>query len=24
MDSVKAGMGAVGGTCRDCHSTYRM
>ncbi|MDP2081848.1 MAG: cytochrome c [Pseudotabrizicola sp.] len=24
LDSVKAGMGAVGGTCRDCHSTYRM
>lgn len=24
LDGVKAGMGAVGGTCRDCHSTYRM
>lgn len=24
LDSVKAGMGAVGGACRDCHTTYRM
>lgn len=24
IDGVKAGMGAIGGTCRDCHSTYRM
>lgn len=24
LEGVKAGMGAVGGTCRDCHSTYRM
>ncbi|MDO9637158.1 MAG: cytochrome c [Pseudotabrizicola sp.] len=24
LDGVKAGMGAVGGSCRDCHSTYRM
>lgn len=24
LDGVKAGMGAIGGTCRDCHSTYRM
>ncbi|NEX46235.1 c-type cytochrome [Pseudotabrizicola algicola] len=24
LDDVKAGMGAIGGTCRDCHSTYRM
>ena len=21
---AKAGMGAIGGTCKDCHSTYRM
>jgi cytochrome c556 len=24
LDSVKAGMGAVGGACKDCHTTYRM
>jgi len=24
LDGVKAGMGAVGGACRDCHTTYRM
>jgi cytochrome c556 len=24
LDSVKAGMGAIGGSCKDCHSTYRM
>ncbi|MFN4153989.1 MAG: c-type cytochrome [Paracoccaceae bacterium] len=24
LDSVKAGMGAIGGACRDCHTTYRM
>ena len=24
LDGVKAGMGAIGGTCKDCHSTYRM
>lgn len=24
LDSVKAGMGAIGGACKDCHSTYRM
>lgn len=24
LDTVKAGMGAIGGSCRDCHSTYRM
>lgn len=24
LDGVKAGMGAIGGTCRDCHSLYRM
>lgn len=23
LASVQAGMGAIGGTCRDCHSTYR-
>ncbi len=23
LDGVKAGMGAVGGACKDCHSTYR-
>lgn len=24
LDGVKAGMGAIGGACKDCHSTYRM
>ena len=24
LEGVKAGMGAIGGTCKDCHSTYRM
>ncbi|MCU0901650.1 MAG: cytochrome c [Cypionkella sp.] len=24
LDTVKAGMGAIGGTCRDCHTAYRM
>lgn len=24
LDSVKAGMGGVGGACKDCHTTYRM
>lgn len=24
LDGVKAGMGAIGGSCKDCHSTYRM
>lgn len=24
LDTVKAGMGAIGGSCKDCHSTYRM
>jgi cytochrome c556 len=24
LDTIKAGMGAIGGSCRDCHSTYRM
>lgn len=24
VEGVQAGMGAIGGTCRDCHSTYRM
>ncbi|RGP38694.1 c-type cytochrome [Pseudotabrizicola alkalilacus] len=24
LDGVKAGMGAVGGACRDCHTSYRM
>lgn len=23
IDGVKAGMGALGGACKDCHSTYR-
>lgn len=23
LDGIKAGMGAIGGTCKDCHSTYR-
>ena len=24
LETIKAGMGAIGGSCRDCHSTYRM
>lgn len=24
LDSVKAGMGAIGGTCKACHTAYRM
>lgn len=24
IDGIKAGMGAVGGACKDCHTTYRM
>ncbi len=24
LESVQAGMGAVGGACKDCHSAYRM
>lgn len=24
LDGVKAGMGAIGGSCRDCHTTYRV
>ncbi|MES2665382.1 MAG: cytochrome c [Pseudomonadota bacterium] len=24
LDGVKAGVGGVGGTCKDCHTTYRM
>lgn len=24
LESVQAGMGAIGGACKDCHSTYRM
>lgn len=24
VEGVKAGMGAIGATCKDCHSTYRM
>lgn len=24
LDGVKAGMGAIGGACKDCHTTYRM
>jgi cytochrome c556 len=24
LEGIKAGMGAIGGACRDCHSTYRM
>ncbi|WP_126974949.1 c-type cytochrome [Frigidibacter oleivorans] len=24
LDGVKAGMGAVGGVCRECHTPYRM
>ena len=23
-DSIKAGMGAIGGTCKGCHTTYRV
>ena len=23
-DGIKAGMGAIGGACKDCHTTYRM
>jgi cytochrome c556 len=23
LETVQAGMGAIGGTCRDCHTTYR-
>lgn len=24
LDTVKAGMGAIGGSCKGCHSTYRV
>ena len=24
LEGVKAGMGAIGGTCKDCHTSYRM
>lgn len=24
VDGIKAGMGAVGGTCKDCHTAYRI
>lgn len=24
LDGIKAGIGGVGGTCKDCHTTYRM
>lgn len=24
LDTVKAGMGAIGGSCKDCHTSYRM
>ena len=24
LDTVKAGMGALGGACKDCHTTYRV
>lgn len=24
VEGVQAGMGAIGGTCKDCHSTYRI
>ncbi|THD83548.1 cytochrome c [Aliigemmobacter aestuarii] len=24
LDGVKAGMGAIGGACKDCHTTYRV
>jgi cytochrome c556 len=24
LDGIKAGMGAIGGACKDCHTAYRM
>lgn len=24
LDTIKAGMGALGGACKDCHTTYRI
>lgn len=24
VDTLKAGMGAIGGACKDCHTTYRL
>lgn len=24
VDTIKAGMGAIGGACKDCHTTYRI
>lgn len=24
LDTIKAGMGAIGGACKDCHTTYRV
>lgn len=24
VDTIKAGMGAIGGACKDCHTTYRV
>ena len=24
LDGIKAGMGAIGGSCKDCHTTYRL
>jgi cytochrome c556 len=24
LDGIKAGMGAIGGSCKDCHTTYRV
>lgn len=24
LEGIKAGMGAIGGTCKDCHTTYRV
>ena len=24
LDTLKAGMGAIGGACKDCHTTYRI
>ena len=24
LDTIKAGMGALGGACKDCHTTYRV
>lgn len=24
LDGIKAGMGAIGGTCKDCHTSYRV